>query len=309
MSVSASERGTNNSGHIRPLFIIGSPRSGTTLLRLMLCSHPEIYVPPECGFAIWWYDKYKNWQKQDSGNSQAVHELAHDIFSSKKFETWNLTTQDIVKSVQFTLPDSYAEVVDIIYQLQAQKCGKAETRWGDKNNFYLNHIDTLRKLFPGAWFIHIVRDIRDITCSYLELGRKKIDSRYAPEPPDSPLMTAQKWNADIWRIQQSFKKPGTLNVTEVRYEDLVNQPSKELRRICTASGISFDPRMLKFNEENRLKSLEPKEFLQWKPKTLEPVSEQSVGRYLIELETGTIEQIENECEENLRNYGYIHLIK
>ena len=42
------------------LFIIGNPRSGTSLFRIMLSCHPEIIVPPECGFIQWWHDKYQN---------------------------------------------------------------------------------------------------------------------------------------------------------------------------------------------------------------------------------------------------------
>ena len=46
-------------------FILGNPRSGTTLLRLMLNSHPKLGVPPECGMIQWWNEKYKNKNLQD----------------------------------------------------------------------------------------------------------------------------------------------------------------------------------------------------------------------------------------------------
>ncbi|MDE2234040.1 MAG: sulfotransferase, partial [Gammaproteobacteria bacterium] len=44
-----------------PFFVIGSPRSGTTLLRLILTSHPQIVVPPECGFVTWLYPTFGEW--------------------------------------------------------------------------------------------------------------------------------------------------------------------------------------------------------------------------------------------------------
>lgn len=55
-----------------PVFIIGSPRSGTTLLRLMMNSHPRIVVPPECGFAVWWYEKYQHWKGGRSQESRGM---------------------------------------------------------------------------------------------------------------------------------------------------------------------------------------------------------------------------------------------
>jgi hypothetical protein len=45
----------------KQVFIIGNPRSGTSLLRIMLNSHSSMVVPPECGFIQWWYQKYKDW--------------------------------------------------------------------------------------------------------------------------------------------------------------------------------------------------------------------------------------------------------
>lgn len=47
--------------HSTPIFILGNPRSGTTLLQLMLACHPRLAVPPECGFALWLYDRYGDW--------------------------------------------------------------------------------------------------------------------------------------------------------------------------------------------------------------------------------------------------------
>ncbi|MDC3391597.1 sulfotransferase [Candidatus Thioglobus sp.] len=47
---------------------MGNPRSGTTLLRLILTSNSKITIPPECSFIIWLFDKYSNWKPSDSSN-------------------------------------------------------------------------------------------------------------------------------------------------------------------------------------------------------------------------------------------------
>ncbi|MEE2987827.1 MAG: sulfotransferase, partial [Nitrospinota bacterium] len=70
-----------------PLFIIGNPRSGTTLLRLMLTCHPNICIPPESGFMI---DLYKTYYRCQV-DSKSLQNFITDVLSSQKMETWKIT--------------------------------------------------------------------------------------------------------------------------------------------------------------------------------------------------------------------------
>ena len=83
-----------------PLFVIGNPRSGTTLLRLMLTCHPAVIIPPECGFVIWLKRKYFNWALADSGNTAIVNELVNDLFECRKFETWELDQASVSRAIK-----------------------------------------------------------------------------------------------------------------------------------------------------------------------------------------------------------------
>ncbi len=80
---------------IPPFFIIGNPRSGTTLLRLMLNNHPLISVPPECGFAVWLYEKYK---AENFLDKSIVRNFIADVVKSRKFETWGIDKEAIEAS-------------------------------------------------------------------------------------------------------------------------------------------------------------------------------------------------------------------
>ena len=141
-----------------PLFIIGSPRSGTTLLRLMLTCHRHIVVPPECGFALWLDEEYAAWTGED--DEEVTRRFVADVIRSRKFETWNLSEAELLKFLRNRRPSSYAELVSSVYECFARRQNPGFTRWGDKNNHYLHNIPRLKALYPLAFFIHIVRDKR-----------------------------------------------------------------------------------------------------------------------------------------------------
>ena len=73
-----------------PLFILGNPRSGTTLLRRIINAHSLYCVPPECGFVQWLYDKYGHWKQELVSNREFVDSFLTDLEKCRKIETWNL---------------------------------------------------------------------------------------------------------------------------------------------------------------------------------------------------------------------------
>jgi hypothetical protein len=287
---------------ISPLFIIGNPRSGTTLLRLMLTSHPNICIPPECGFAIWWFSKYKNWTKPFS--KVQVQDFVRDLLESRKFETWKLSVNELTDFILANMPSTYAELVDSVYRLFCIKMKKPGAKWGDKNNFYLNHIDPLSEIFPGCYFVHIVRDGRDIACSYRKVKTIGSESKYAPKLPTEITAIAEEWHGNLNKIKRSFENLNWKNVIEIRYEDLVADPKKTLSRVCESFGEEYNPQMLEFYLLNRQKGFEPAEFLQWKELTLHPLSDERIGRFKIEMTVQDVRDFQRIAQSTLDKYKY-----
>lgn len=286
-----------------PIFIIGNPRSGTTLLRLMLTCHRNIVIPPECSFAVWWYQKYRNWNSESA--KQILDVFLDDLFSSKKIETWNLNKELLRETLSEEDPESYSDLVSLIYENFAMQQKRNFKRWGDKNNYYLNYIETIFELFPEVQFIHIVRDGRDIACSYKKLAEFKFKSKYAPQLPSEISKIAGEWTNNLNKIRESFQTIGWDNVIEIRYEDLVTEPGKELRNICSFLNEDFDSSMLNFHLLNIEKELEPRELMQWKGKTLEKTTNSEVGKYKIELTLPEIKEFEIIAKEQLGHYRYL----
>ena len=288
-----------------PVFIIGNPRSGTTLLRLMMTCHRNIVVPPECGFAVWLYDKYKNWGKPEGRDELSLTGFLDDLMPCKKMYTWKLEKSDLYDFLSERQPQAYPELVSSIYELYALSQGRRVRRWGDKNNFHIHYIETIKAMFPNASFLHIVRDGRDVACSYKKLHERKIGSSYAPNLPSGIEDIANQWKTNVETVIASFDAIGWENVHEITFTGLILDTESTLRDLCEAIGEEYDPSMLDYEVTNRRNQLEPVEFMEWKEKTLRPPMKTEVGRYKDELPSEEIRTFESIAATQLKRYGYM----
>ncbi|MEG6512199.1 sulfotransferase [Desulforamulus ruminis] len=274
-------------------FIIGNPRSGTSLLRLMLNNHPLISVPPECGFAVWLYEKYKEKRFDDK---EVVKEFIEDVIKARKFETWGLSKECVEKYILSREYVLYEEIALAIYLIYAQKKGKNPTLIGDKNNFYIKHLASIKEIFNNPKLIFIVRDGRDVATSYRELFYKKIASIYAPKLPYSIEEIANEWvNNNKYIIEESCEY--SLLIT---YEELVMGPRETLEKVCNFLNVDYHEAMLRYYINND----EPTEYLQWKSKTLEKPDCNNIGKFKYLLTDDEVNLFESIAGQSLHSFGY-----
>lgn len=262
-----------------PLFIIGSPRSGTSLLRLIMTSHTQVLIPPECGFITWLHNKYGSWCSSDSNDSIRLECFLDDLFECKKMDTWMMNREDVKKQILINHPSTYSELCSIIYLSYAISTERDFQLWGDKNNFYLNHLDELHSLYDNARFLHIVRDGRDVACSYREVMSGKTDSPYAPKLETNISDISIEWSNNVLKIDSFMTKLPIDRAMTIKYEDLVSDPENIINSVCRWLSIPFEASMINYYKENKSKKLEPEMTLDWKKRTLEPISNATVGRH------------------------------
>lgn len=276
------------------LFVLGNPRSGTTVLRLALAAHPNLCIPPECGFALWLASTYA-----EADFPQSYDAFIDDVINTRKFETWNLTREDLNRIGDRAKPRNYAEATGCIYRAYAQKIEKGSAIMGDKNNFYINEIELLNRIYPQAKVVWICRDPRDVFCSYKDLNNRNISTKYAPRLEADASKFSEQWlEADDERLKA--KKVIGERLAQIRYEDLVSKPVETLTIILKLLNLHFDKEMLEFYR----KSDEPKQFLQWKEKIRQPFNKSSLGRFHKDLTNGERSAIEEVLSIRMSELGY-----
>ena len=279
-----------------PFFVLGNPRSGTTMLRLMLSTHPRIVVPPECGFIIWLQHNYGDWSW-----GQPVGKFLEDLSACKKFNTWGVGADEVELAVKELEPVNYSELMSCVFLAYCRKFMPSAHRWGDKNNFHVRRVDELVGLFPSASFIHIVRDVRDVACSYRDMAKHQGASPFAPKLPADIRSIAKDWLDNTRAVEKSFASVDPLKKLTVRYEDVAAEPEVLLISICDFLGEPFSPEMLEFHK----KKLEPVELLPWKQRTLEPTGTDRVRRYERDLDQSEQRLIADLCGDQLKSFGYL----
>ncbi|MFC4057843.1 sulfotransferase family protein [Planomonospora corallina] len=214
----------------RPIFVIGCPRSGTTMLQLMLHSHARIAVPPETRFVVPGY--YRRFTFGDLRLEVNRRRLGRWIADDRdtRFRELKLDGDRFVEDV-VAGPPTLGSAFGIAFRSYAARYGKP--RWGDKRPSYYHQVDMLLRLFPDAQFVHLIRDGRDCVASLKEMPWYNKDVFHA----------VNNWAEAIDFGRRHAKRLPADSYYELRYEDLTAAPEAELSRLCAYLGEDYDPAM------------------------------------------------------------------
>lgn len=252
----------------------------------------------------WFQEKYARFSSADWRDPSNIALFCGDIIASKKFDTWNLARGDLMTSLTSLGPETYADACACVYKAFVQKTKPSATLWGDKNNFHCGRVHVLRSLFPNAQFLHIVRDPRDVACSYRDVMNLASQSPYRPNLPVDFDQIAQQWIENVSSVRKTCAQMPAWQQRVIRYEDLVNSPGESLKELCKWLGLEFEAAMLRFNEKNKAECLEPETTLDWKRRTLEPPTATRVARYVRHLTIEEKVRIEAIAGAEMKRFGY-----
>jgi len=233
------------------LFVVGCPRSGTTLLQRMLDAHPQLAVANDTHFIPRALEAVRPRALEDDGalgDASALPELVSWVRGYYRFARMGLHEAGFEEAAGSA--HDYREFVSLLYTQFARQHGKE--RGGEKTPDYVRHLPFLHRLFPWARSVHIIRDGRDVALSIAEWacrdGRRKGPAKLAlwREQPVATCALWWRWQVRLGRRSRSVLPPGAYH--EVRYERLVDDPEAALRSVASFLGLPFSGRMLTFNE-------------------------------------------------------------
>jgi Sulfotransferase family len=213
-------------GLTRPIFVVGCPRSGTTLVQCILSASAEAFSLPETHFF--------------SHVLQAINSSPETAIGQKEIR---LASEAFETEAELTLPASFwatfesrpgLTALDIFLAVVEHFRPAPELRAIEKTPRHVLHLDTIAAAFPDAVFVDVVRDPIDVASSLLGVPF---------ESSRSMLSYAQRWTESIQAARAfSRAQPGRLRT--VIYEKLVREPDAVVRDLCAFVGLPYESAML-----------------------------------------------------------------
>jgi hypothetical protein len=212
-------------------FVVSSPRSGSTLLRMMLDAHADLAIPSETHFVPELIEAF-------DGRRLSADEVLRMLREHRRWEDFHLDPDLLLARLRERDPLTAGAAVRAFFGLYAESQGKP--RWGDKTPEYVQSMRQIERALPEARFVHVIRDGRDVALSRTRWRLKRVGRK----PPVERL--AKKWKKAITVARRQGSKVG--HYVEVRYEDLIAETEPTLRRVCEFVELEFDPGMLRYYE-------------------------------------------------------------
>jgi hypothetical protein len=209
---------------------VGVPRSGTSLLHVLLNQHPLIALMFEADLPLLWPLFLKRRSK------------------TRWLERWNLWNRGVERhQIDLSkIPDDASDVrtaTEAVYGEYARH--KSALIWGDKTPDQYDSLVRLAKYFPNARFIIIWRDPADVSRSMIRArkGSMRFKQRGLTH---RALLGCQ----ELGRQRDRLRKGG-IPVHELQYQNMIHNPVEEMQKICSFLGIAFHPSMATLQNADR----------------------------------------------------------
>jgi hypothetical protein len=260
----------------------------------MLDAHPQLAVVNE----TYWVQRKFRERNGLTREGVVTPALLPKLLASPKFSYMGVAEEDLVGLLSESESVRYDRFVARIFDLYAARQGKQFA--GDKTPGYVRRIPQLHEVWPRARFVHIIRDPRDVCLSMLDwsVGERTAgqDGTWEMDPA---ISTALYWRHSVAvGREDAAAHLGPTLYHEVRYEDLVSTPERELEQICRFLRLPYAEEMTRFYEgrTRREPGLDSKG--QWLPPTA------GLRDWRTQLPTTDVEHIEAAVGDLLHTLGY-----
>ncbi|MDB5071556.1 MAG: sulfotransferase [Candidatus Eremiobacteraeota bacterium] len=298
-----------------PVLVGGDHRSGTTLVSVILDSHPELVMGPELDFLeptdlgphlceccrLLLADDPR---VRGAGVGARDPQYAAGVQLAKQSLRFGVPYDVLLELAEAAMRrtgsdlrrfDERLVLIDAIGRYRAAATRKP--RWGIKIQREIAQAGRFAAHWPGARFVHVVRDGRDVAASHLRGGR--------PWGYRSIEEAASGW-AGV--VDAAARTVAPDDIFELRYEDLVADPPGALRPLFAFLGLGWDPRVLHHDGVEHSLFANPFEHPS-ADAARRPIDAQAVGRHRRDLSDGDVAAFERLAGDALRRHGYAQAVR
>ena len=259
-----------------PIFVIGTGRSGTTLLRTKLSAHPRIYLTHEAAFYAW----EERFDPKRGGEAYLRYFLK--TFS---FRWLGIDPRPILDALPkpFDMGQTHLLYTEVMRQA-AQKYGKV--RFGDKSPYHSSHAGQILRDYPQAKIVRIIRDPRNVVKSFARM----------PWAPANPIV-----GANLCKMVQNQTRPYNDKIYNVKLEDILAKPKETMAGVLDFVGEPWDDAVL----DHHLHPIEPDDmppmpWFQSAKKAATPFRPPDHS----DLHPADLRLVEQICQETMKAHGY-----
>ncbi|MEZ5197423.1 MAG: sulfotransferase [Bacteroidales bacterium] len=252
-----------NKKRIPLFFIMGRPRSGTTLLRTLFDAHPNVMIGLECPFILPLFDVYGN---KTSWTEQELQSFYNDLLQQSFWDYYNfkdlkIDFENLKADILNCIGEcSFNALIKLVFSNYISDFPKTEIlAYGDKNPHYSIKFNKLFSVFPDAKYIYITRDYRDQLLSVKNAGFGKKGRK------DSRILNLwRKSYLDISKVRN--ENPDLFY--SLRYEDFVLNPESYFSEMCNFLEIPYCPEVFDFYKHKDEVGFYPEEIMKKYQKSL-----------------------------------------
>jgi len=290
---------TEDSKLVNPyVFLVGCPRSGTTMLKRMVNAHPMVAITRETHWIPRTIDKQsREKQRGITPEGYVTEHLIDKLFEHHRFEQMKISREKLLSHIRSNPKLTYAELVSHIFDQYGQR--KLKPLVGDKTPTYVRKIPTLHALWPDTRFVHLVRDGRDVWLSIKDWRMaEKSAGKFASWHVDPLVTTALWWKALVGMGRRDGALLGEDQYREIQFQDLVSHPDVVCRQLAHFLRLPHVEAMERFYEGRTQHDSDLSTNAAWLPPT--------PGRrnWKTQMEPDEIERFEAAAGDLLDELGY-----